>query len=263
MRLIGAGYALSDMNLLDEDSIAVPEYPEDYPEGRTLEMEWALKSGSATQGHFRAARIAATASKKLVYQHALAKYFHGFRLSGRHWMDAHPTHGRKISTTADPLIYTNYALAITAYYSAIEELNAHVIASQNKPSKQKNGSWNPPVLSDLKARLTALGVDPESTAVWLLRNTPTRIEREHKPPDGTPTSWARGMVRDRKIPIYDAISYAGLLRSRVSAHRTSARTRSLTIAHVYNVQMLARDLLLQVLGDDYTMPPAMSQKRKL
>lgn len=169
----------------------------------------------------------------------------------------------KISTTADPILYTKYALAIIAYYSVFEELNAHVIASDKKPSKLKDGSWNPPVLSDLKTRLTGLGVDPESTAVWLLRGTPTRIERKHKPPAGTPASWARGMVRDRKIPIYDAINYASLLRSRVSAHRTSARTRSLTIAHVCNVQMLARDLLLQVLGDDYTIPPALKQTPNL
>jgi len=177
-------------------------------------------------------------------------------------MDTHPTRGEHILTTADPLFYTNYALAIIAYYSVFEELNAHVIASQTNPSKLKDGSWNPPVLSDLKTRLTGLGVDPESTAMWLLRGTPTRIERKHKPPAGTPTSWTRGMVRDRKIPICDAISYASLLRSRVSAHRTSDRTRSLTIAHVCNVQMLARDLLLQVLGDEYTMPPRLKEKQK-
>ncbi|WP_115671139.1 hypothetical protein [Ciceribacter selenitireducens] len=255
MRLIGAGYALTDMMLLDEDAVAVPDNPADYPAGSSSEMELALRKGSATEGNFRAARIAAAASKKLVYQNALAKYFHGFRLAGRHWMDTHPTHGEKISTTADPLVYTNYALAIIAYYSAIEELNAHVKASEKCPSKLADGSWNPLVLSDLQGRLTALGIPPKSTAIWLLRGTPTRIERKHKPPEGKAAVWARGMVRDREIPICDAINYAGLLRSRVSAHRTSKRTKSLTVAHVHSVQMLARDLLLRVLGDEHSMTP--------
>lgn len=254
MRLIAAGYALTEMLLLDDDCLAVPDNPQHYPHGSEWEMTSALKRGSATFGHFRAARIAAAASKKMTYQHALAKYFHGFRMAGTHWMDTHPTRGKQTSTSPDPMIYTNYAMAIIAFYSVIEELNAHVIASEKNPSRLPDGSWNPTVLNDLKSRLTDLGINPEGKAVWLLRGTPTRIERAHKPPSGSPTRWTRGNVRDRMIPLSDAISYAGLLRSRVSAHRTSARTRSLTIAHVCNLQMLARDLLLDVLGDDYTSP---------
>lgn len=254
MRLISAGYALTEMMLLDEDCVAVPDDPQAYPEGSASEMDSVLKRGSATFGHFRAARIAAAASKKMIYQHALAKYFHGFRMAGIHWMDTHPTRGRNLSTSPDPVIYTNFAIAIISFYSVIEELNAHVIASERNPSRLPDGSWNPAVLGDLRSRLVDLGIDPDGEAVWLLRGTPTRIERAHKPPSGLPTRWAKGSVRDRMIPLCDAISYAGLLRSRVSAHRTSARTRSLTIAHVCNLQMLARDLLLGVLGDDYTTP---------
>ncbi|MBV2187375.1 MAG: hypothetical protein KUL88_22905 [Rhizobium sp.] len=248
MRLIGAGYALTDTTLLDEDAVAVPDNPVDYPAGSSWEMELALSKASAANGYFRGARVAAAASKKLVYQNALAKYLHGFRLAGRHWMDTHPQYGEKISTNADPLIYTNYALAIITFYSAIEELDAHVKASEKCPSKMPDGSWNPLVLRDLQGRLSALGVSPKSTVIWLLRGNPTRIERKHRPPEGRAVRWARGLVRDREIPICDAIHYAGLLRSRVSAHRTSKRTTSLTVAHVYSVQNLARDLLLRVLG---------------
>jgi hypothetical protein len=261
LRLISAGYAATDMMLVDEDSIAVPDDPSDYPEGRSWEMEYALKRGSATDGHFRAARIAAAASKKLVYQHALAKFLHGFRLAGIHWMDTHPTQAKVISTTSDPIIYINYALAIIAYYSVLEELCAHVIASKENPSKLPDGSWNPTVLNDLKERLVSLGINPDSTVVWLLRGSPSLIEITHKPPEGAPTSWAGNMIRDREISICDAISYASVLRSRVSAHRTSKRTQSLTAAHVCNVQMLAREVLLLVMGDDYTTPATIKPKR--
>lgn len=60
---MSAGYAVTDIMLLDEDSVPVSDDPSDYPEGRNWEMEFALKRGSATDGYFGAARIAAAASK--------------------------------------------------------------------------------------------------------------------------------------------------------------------------------------------------------
>jgi hypothetical protein len=250
MRLVRAGYVLSEMQLLDEGGWAIPDNPADYPPQIAWQLEQQLLTGSATHGYFKAARIAAKASKKMVYQHALAKFYQGFRTAGMHWMETHPNYRENTVITRDPMEYVAFAQAIIAYYSVPEEIGAHINASPTNPSKLPNGEWNPLVLEDLRKRLKVLGIDPDSTVIWLVRGT-TRIERKHRPPDGTPADWARGHVRDREISICDAISYASLLRSRVSAHRVSQRTRSLTLAHACNVQMLAREILMGVLDDGF------------
>ena len=247
LRLVSAAHCLTEMQALDDDALPVPDDPSDYPPALAWQLDHQLKLGSAAHGYFRAARVAAKASKKMLYQHSLAKFYHGFRMSGLHWAETHPSYGSNTAITGDPLDYVGYAQAIIAYYSVIEELNAHVIASSTMPSRLRNGDWNPPVLEDLKRRLKELGVDPNRTVVWLLRGSPNRIERMHGVPQGSPAEWSGGRVRDREVSIADAIQYASLLRSRVSAHRVSARTKSLTLAHVCNVQMLARELLLTVL----------------
>jgi hypothetical protein len=249
MRLIIAGFALSEMQLIEDDAIPVPDDMAEWPSRITRNLDVLLNTKSATHGYFRAAQIAAKASKKMVWQHALAKYYHGFRSGGHHWMETHPNYGENTATTSDPMEYIDFALSIVTFFSVIEEMDLQVKASAKKPSKLPTGEWNPEVLDDLKKRMEAVGIPSDSTMTWILRGSPTRIEKQHKPPEGQPTDWTAGRVRDREIPLYDAINYASLLRSRVSAHRTSARTKSLTLAHTINVQMLARDLLLRVLDD--------------
>lgn len=147
----------------------------------------------------------------------------------------------------DPINHAVLAQAIVAAFSAIEELDFEVKASPQKPSKI-DGKWNPVVLEDLKSRLTRAGIRDSETIVWMLRIPNTRIERKYAPPKGDRPSWATFGVRDRLVPMVDAIHYSGLLRSRVSAHRMHDLTRSLSIYDVVNVQHLARKLILQGMG---------------
>src|SRR4029453_1392437 len=108
---------------------------------------------------------------------------------------------------------------IIAAYSAIEELHLQVKASAEKPSRLRDGAWNPPVLQDLQKRLRHASMDLGRPISWHLRNSPTRIERRHAPPAGERAPWAaRYGVRDRMVKIDDAIGYASLMRSRGSAH---------------------------------------------
>jgi hypothetical protein len=139
------------------------------------------------------------------------------------------------------------AQAILSAYSSIEELALEVKASSNKPSKI-GGAWNPPVLADLRSRLQKAGINLDDTIVWLLRNSPTRIEKRNAPPVGQRASWSGGSIRDQLVKVEDAINYASLLRSKVSAHVMHELTRSLTMSDVHNVQHLARRLLLEALG---------------
>jgi hypothetical protein len=170
-----------------------------------------------------------------------------YRTCSFHWTDLHPNSGRKSDIEQDPINHIVLANAIIRAFSAIEELNLHVVASHEKPIKV-GGVWNSLVLKDLCSRLENAGVDTSKPFLWNLRNSPTRIEKAYPPPDGEPTPWTRFWVRDRMVKITDAIHYAGILRSRVSAHRVSDRTRSLTLYDVDNVQSLARRLILESLG---------------
>lgn len=247
LKLIAAAHTLVGMDLLDDDWAVVPDTGFADVSSLDWDLRHSLGRAIAKSGFFRAASIAAKASRRKVHLHAMAKFFYGFRISGIHWMDTHPKYGDEIRVSRDPMMYVGYAQAIIAFFSVLEELNLHVIASSQRPSKLKDGRWNPEVLADLKARLSEAGIDPETRVVWLLRGTPDKIELTHRPPTGDRAAWSRGFVRDREIPICDAIHYAGLLRSRVSAHRVSSRTRSLTSAHVSSVQMLARTVLLAIL----------------
>lgn len=249
LRLIVAAYTVSHMARIDGTiEFAVPDDPADYPNSMAFELDFQMRQGIAIDGIFQTARMAAAASKRKVLQHALARYYVGFQVAGTHWMDTHPYYGEKIAVKRDPMEYIAIAQSIIAFYSVLEELNVEIKASQQNPSRLPDGSWNPNVLGPLRANLASIGVDPDDTIVWVLRGSPSRIERKHRTPDGVKASWSRGAVRDREISICDAILYASLLRSRVSAHRTSSRTQSLTKANLISVQMLARKILMKVLG---------------
>jgi hypothetical protein len=63
--------------------------------------------------------------------------------------------------------------------------------------------------------------------------------------------WARGDIRDREIKMSHAIYYSSFLRSKVAAHAFSSnkeilkRIKTLSAYDVFNVQSLARQLLLE------------------
>jgi hypothetical protein len=194
-----------------------------------------------------AAALAAKLSHRRKWRYAVAKYWISHRVCSVPWMETHPTEGTRFGVELDPSNHVLFAQAIIAAYSVIEELEFEVRASNKTPSK-RNGKWNPVVRMDLENRLREGGIDLSDDEVWMRRGTPTIVEREGHKLTGAKASWAAGEVRDRHLPVVDAINYASWLRSRVSSHRLSRRAASLTIYDVVNVQMLARRLLLETTG---------------
>jgi hypothetical protein len=193
--------------------------------------------------------IAAKASRKNAYQYAVFKYLLSCRTVPLRALSLDPEGdwepGMVISALPEEHVFN--ANAITLAYSVLEELSFEIRASNAVPSKI-NGRWSPTVKEDLQERLADSGINLSEPILWHLRETPTRIERARKPPLLAKCEWAGYKVRDAYLDVIEAIAYASWLRSRVSAHRVSALTKSLTIYDVANVQHLARRLLLEALG---------------
>ena len=227
---------------IPDDSSALEDlFPPEYDD--------AIRVSVCTGSIGLAAEVAAKTTHRRRWKLGLVKYWLSLRTCSVPTVDLHPRYSYKFTVDADPINHAVMAQAIIAGYSAIEELDLQIKASANRPSRLPDGSWNPLVLADLHQRLSAAGIDIDRTIGWHLRNTPTRIERRHAPPSGARAPWAaRYGVRDRMVRIDDAIGYASLLRSRVSAHASHTLTKSLTVNDVHNVQHLARRLLLETLG---------------
>lgn len=248
VNLIGAACTVSrTTQSFFDDLAALPEDESDLEDLREEDYSHLIGKQYSTNGIATSVAIAAKATLKKRWTYALSKLWLSFKICSVDWIDLHPQYGQQFRVENNPINHVYFAYAIIGAYSAIEELNLHVIASSKQPARV-NRQWNPPVLANLQSRLVEAGVDLSEKFLWHLRNTPSRIELQEAPPAGNRASWARYSIRDRLVGIEDAIQYAWVLRSRVSAHQFSRNTRSLTIYDVTNVQMLARRLILENLG---------------
>jgi hypothetical protein len=246
--LILAAYCLYTGEILTFDQ--VPVFPRRAQ--TTKEIEKQLMAGGRSIGVYRlpvSCLIAAKASRKNVYQYAIFKYLLSSRTVplGARSLDPQGDWepGRVISVLPEEHVFN--ANAITLAYSVLEELSFDMRASSGVPSRI-DGHWNPVVKEDLRERLTNARINISEPILWHLRETPTRIERMRKPPTLGKCEWAGYRVRDEYLDIIEAIAYASWLRSKISAHRASLLTRSLTVCDVANVQHLSRRLLLEALG---------------
>lgn len=194
-----------------------------------------------------ACAIAAKASRRRKWSYGIAQYKFSLGLYSVHPMDMHPTYRTYHGVSGHPDDHVLLAHTLVAAFDAIEELGLSVPAGRERPSRVR-GAWNPVVLADLEGRLKRQGIDPSETVLWSVRGPVRRIETQRPIPTGSLPSWAGGSVRDRRMPVADAIGYSDYLRDRVAAHSTRALTRSLTPYDVVNVQGLARFLLLASLG---------------
>jgi hypothetical protein len=158
-------------------------------------------------------------------------------------MDLYPEYFKLSKNPADHL---RIAYAIILFYSVLEELGLEIRASAKNPSKI-NGIWNPPVKSDLVQRLISSNIDVNKKLTWILRSTPTKIEKFKKPEVGNKSEWSSLFIRDSEIDICDAISYASWLRSKIASHKLDNSFTSLSIYDVANINFLASYLLLSIL----------------
>jgi hypothetical protein len=192
--------------------------------------------------------VAVKVSHRRAYQNALYKYklsqqsFYTFQrfLDPSEWSPQ-----KFVFNSAEHQV--RCAQAVILAYSVVEELGFEIRATPQKPSFI-DGVWNPVVRTDLEQRLTKGGVNLTETALWTMRDTPTRIERNRAVPVINRAQWAYAKVRDSEIDVVDAVARASWLRSKVSAHRLHALSASLNYYDVANMQYLARRLLLEALG---------------
>ncbi len=228
-------------------------YPIAYNEAEPAWMEPAARTALGEEqllsqsGIPTACAIAARASRRRRWAHAVARYKFSLGLFSVHHMDMHPNYRTYHGVSRHPDDHVLLAQTLVAAFAVVEDLGLAVPAGPGRPSRL-GGVWNPVVLRDLEQRLAAQHVDPADTVLWLVRGPSRRIERRRPLPNGTPASWTGGSVRDRRLPVVDAIAHADYLRDRVAAHGARDVTRSLTPYDVVNVQALARFLLLTSLG---------------
>ncbi len=192
--------------------------------------------------------IAAKASYRKEYQYALFKHLTSLELISSDSIVFDPsewTPGKYVSLSIDYRVKCAYAIVIA--YSVIEELSLEPRASEKSPS-YIDGKWNPIVKNELEGRLVKAGINLEETFPWILRDTPTKLERVRKPRIKSKANWAFGKIRDGEIEVIDALTRASWLRSKVSAHKLRELASSLNYYEVNNVQRLARRLLLEKMG---------------
>ncbi|TGN61872.1 hypothetical protein E4L95_08760 [Paracoccus liaowanqingii] len=193
-----------------------------------------------------AVAIAAEAwrDKKLVYAiHKLASSYDTECVTP--W-SMHPRYGQAFEKHSDSFAsHVRTSIAINLAYSAIEELDLGVKASGEVPRSIGKGTfvWNPKVLEPFKERLRNAGIDLERTIDWVTRGDKSEISLYEM--FNQPSEYSNGVdVRDRQVSVPDAVNFSEFLRSKMTAHAFSSETHRLGPYEVYNVQQVARFLIL-------------------
>lgn len=207
----------------------------------------ASRFREATAGHV-GCHAAAAAWDFRGDRYALEKYHLSLQLDWFSPHSANPVYGQKFPNSYKEYSYhVRATMAIVAAYSVIEELGLEPRSSDKNPRfiRDPKQRWNPSVLANLNQRLATEGIDPEDDFIWVLRGVPTRIEREQRPKLGKPSKlYRRHDVRDRQMKIADALHYASWLRNFVAAHKLRDISSSVSPYDVFNVQGIARRVLL-------------------
>lgn len=162
----------------------------------------------------------------------------------------HPRYGQKFQKhTKNFVSHVGTSVAINLAYSAIEELGLGVKASGKVPRSigKETFIWNPEVLTPFRNRLRKEGIDPEQKIDWITRGEKSEVA-VYETLD-TPSQHSDGLeVRDRQILLTDAINFCEFLRNQMTAHGFSSATQRLGPYEVYNVQQVARFLILSKCG---------------
>ncbi len=144
--------------------------------------------------------------------------------------------------------HTRAALAIIAAFSVIEELELEIRSSSKNHRFLDNntGKWNPIVYSDIQKRLFNANIKATETFDWVYRGNETRIEQKITPFFGYDSEWVKygDNVRDKTLTFPEAIHNASYLRNFISSHKFTEMTQYISPYDIYNVQELARKLIL-------------------
>jgi len=224
-----------------EDDKTIQEMPPEM-------VEFARGYSLCTPDIAVACKVAIDASKNRHYSYALTKFYLSCSIYSTPIIDLDPSHSGNLRLSPFYEDHVRFATSILLAYSAIEELNLHLKASPDNPSRLANGEWNPIVRTELENRLKKGGIDLSKAFLWTIRGSSRRIEKKRPARPLSKPKWTHGTVRDVNVNILDAISDASWLRSKVSAHGFNKLAPSLSPYDVANVQHLAGRLILETLG---------------
>lgn len=193
-----------------------------------------------------AVAIAAEAwrDKKLVY--AIHKLANSYETECVTPWSMHPRNGQVFEKHTNSFAsHVGTSVAINLAYSAIEELDLGVKASGKIPRSIGEGTfvWNPKVLEPFKARLRNAGIDPEGKIDWVTRGDKSEVA-VYEMLNRLSEYSDEFEVRDRQVSLPDAINFCEFLRNQMTAHAFSSATERLGPYEVYNVQQVARFLIL-------------------
>lgn len=150
------------------------------------------------------------------------------------------------------LSHTKRAFSIIAAFSVVEELGLEIRSSRVNPrfKNKDSGEWNPKVFNEIENRLNEANIPLNLTVDWVYRGTPTRIENDIKPFFGFDSEWTvyGDEVRDKTLTIIEAIHNASYLRNFIASHKFNELTALISPYDVFNVQEIARKLILHRLN---------------
>lgn len=189
--------------------------------------------------------------KEVAY--ALHKYKTSLELSSFTPKSADPLYGQVFENyDVKKESHTKAAFAIIAAFSVLEELGVEIRSNQKMPRflDHNKGIWNPKVLEDIQARLAKIGVDDKMTIDWIYRGEKTEVEKEILPKFGMDSHWQlyHEQVRDQTLTFPEAIHIASFLRNKIAAHKFRNLTQFISPYDVFNVQSLARKIILEKMG---------------
>ena len=185
--------------------------------------------------------------------YAIEKYKISLELSSFAPHSANPKYGQVFNNyNVQHQNHTRYAFAIISAFSVIEELELEIRSSSKKHRFTNNdeGIWNEEVYEDIVKRLEQVGIANDSTFDWIYRGTPTRIENDIKPLFGYDSKWTDygEDIRDKTLTFPQAIHNASYLRNFIAAHKFNELTQFVSPYDVFNIQCLARQLILNKIG---------------
>lgn len=192
-----------------------------------------------------AVALAAAAWPDRRFVYAIHKLSRSFETESITWWSTHPRYGQIFERHSE--LYSRHvstSIAINLAFSAIEELKLQVKSSATK-MRFLAGDWNPAVLTDILERLHNEGIDVGQKMNWIVRGDKSKLEENIKPTLGVPAPYSDGqVVRDVELTIPEALHVSSFIRNFMTAHGFSEVSASLGPYEVFNVQSLARRLIL-------------------
>lgn len=167
-------------------------------------------------------------------------------------LSADPRHGQVFDNYIPSYNYhVRASFAIIAAYSIIEEIQFGIRSSAKKSrfiKVNETATWNPTIYSDMEAPLSSVGLSCNRNFHWVERGDLTEVQKEIKPNFGQLIYKGHKIIRDLDMELIEAIHRCSYIRNFIVAHKFKSYTQYISPYDVFNVQSVARLLLLHKLN---------------